>query len=339
MARDALIIIRRHAFATFLEAGLRRCGVLEGDRVLAAVSGGADSTALLIGLAAVASLNHWKLDLHIAHVQHHLRPDAEADAEFVRNLAERFGLRFHRRDIHPATEGQNLEAASRKLRYAALLDIAAEVDADSIATAHHAEDQLETVLMRLIRGASVRGLGGMAHRRRLGDRVLIRPMLDLSRDTGRALLAAAEQPWREDATNADVSRLRAALRTNVIPALTQISDSAVAKACDTADRLRETASLVDALIRAAERRHLKQLNDHTTQMDRTAARRMHRELLAGIIRHQCLAHGAAADRLGLSTMDQILSVARDARGDQREFTLSNNVKLTITAQHLTWSHP
>lgn len=237
---DAIIVMRRHAFAGAVEAGLARCGVGAGDRVLIACSGGADSVALLLASASLATLDKWALDVHVAHVHHHLRDDADDDAKFVADLAERFDLRHHRRDIHPGDAPGNTEANARLARYEALADIAQAIDADHIATAHHADDQLETLLMRIIRGTGPRGMRGILPVRRCtsdGGR-LIRPMLVVTHDEAIAYLRACDHPWREDHTNADRSRTRARLRADVLPVLKSINPKASQNAAKTAERLR-----------------------------------------------------------------------------------------------------
>lgn len=237
---DALIVMRRHAFATAVEVGFTRCGVGAGDRVLVACSGGADSVALLLATAALASLDKWALDVHVAHVHHHLRNEADDDAKFVADLAERWTLHHHRRDIHPGDASGNVEANARLARYDALADIAQDIDADHIATAHHADDQLETILMRLVRGSGPRGLRGILPVRRCTPQSgrLIRPMLGTTHDEAIAYLRESHQPWREDHTNADTTRTRARLRAEVLPVLKSLNPKAAQNANKTAQRLR-----------------------------------------------------------------------------------------------------
>ncbi|NBC10332.1 MAG: tRNA lysidine(34) synthetase TilS, partial [Planctomycetes bacterium] len=158
--------IAYHPLMRRLTHGLRRrCGVGEGEAILVAVSGGADSVALLRGLRLLALKRRWRLRLHVGHVQHHLRPpeEAEADAAFVQSLADELSLPFRRRDLE--VPAGNTEAQARRQRYAALTRMAQEAGASLIATGHHADDHLETILMRLLRGTRARGLRGIAWRR------------------------------------------------------------------------------------------------------------------------------------------------------------------------------
>jgi len=129
-----------------------------GETVLVAVSGGADSVALLHVLADLAEA--WRLRLHVLHVDHQLRPDSPADADFVRALGARLGVSVDVVTVTVDSRG-SLEAAARESRYAALEAGAARVGAHRIALGHTADDQAETVLMRLLEGAGVRGLAGI----------------------------------------------------------------------------------------------------------------------------------------------------------------------------------
>lgn len=263
-----------HPLMRRLTHGLRRrCGVREGDAILVATSGGADSVALLRGLHLLAPRRRWRLRLHVGHVQHHLRPaeDAEADAVFVQTLAGELSLPFHRRDIE--VPAGNTEAEARKRRYTALDEIAQEAESSLIATAHHADDHLETILMRLLRGTTARGLRGIAWRREMKAEkrqqkvresksrktenaqafapsairhppstiapALIRPMLAATHGEAIDFLNTIGQAWREDPTNADRSRTRARLRHEVLPVLRDLRPSVARKVLELSDSLRE----------------------------------------------------------------------------------------------------
>jgi len=223
--------------------GLRhRCGVGEGDRLLIACSGGADSVAMLRALHLLHQRRRWQLTLTVAHVQHHLRPDdlAEGDATFVQQLATELGLAHLRRDIHPGKEAGNAEANARQLRYQALADMARQVDATHIATAHHGDDQLETVLMALLRGTTAKGLRGIAWQRPLENGPpLIRPLLGATHAQALSFLTQLDQPWREDTTNQDRSRTRARLRHDVLPILRELRPSVARKVVEMTDSLRD----------------------------------------------------------------------------------------------------
>jgi tRNA(Ile)-lysidine synthase len=184
-----------------------------GERVLVAVSGGPDSTALLDALGVLAP-GHG-LTLAVGHVDHGLRgPESRADAAAVRALAERVGIAC---TVLTAAvpPGANLESRARDVRHRALGRLARELDASCIAFGHTQDDQVETILLRLLRGTGRRGLGGMAPRR---GRVW-RPLLGATRADVRRHLALAGLPYRLDRTNADLGHTRNRLRRLVVPLL------------------------------------------------------------------------------------------------------------------------
>ena len=191
-----------------------------GDVVVAAVSGGADSTALLRLLVELRE--DLRLDIHVAHFNHMLRDDADGDASFVADTARALGLAFHQGSGDPRAQvgsGRSLEDAARRLRYAFLTSVARAAGAQAIATGHTLDDQAETVLMRLLRGAGPWGLAGIPPVRTHAGVRLIRPLLDVPRAAVEASLRAAGVGWREDETNRDLAMLRNRMRAVLIPAL------------------------------------------------------------------------------------------------------------------------
>jgi tRNA(Ile)-lysidine synthase len=184
-----------------------------GDHILVAVSGGPDSTALLAALADVAAER--RLRLTAATIDHGLR-GAESVAECARvaALARDLGTGFETRAV-PIVPGPGFETRARTVRYRALGAIATGVGATSIAVGHTRDDQVETVLMRLLRGAGRRGLGGM--RRRRGR--LWRPLLAVTRADVRRYLAEAGLGFAVDRSNADLRHTRNRLRRLLVPLL------------------------------------------------------------------------------------------------------------------------
>jgi tRNA(Ile)-lysidine synthase len=186
--------------------------------VLAAVSGGADSTALLLGLHRLAP--ELGIRLVAAHLHHGLRGEAaDGDLAFVRALCRRLQVplvaaRWDTR-ARMRRRGWSGQDGLRRLRREFLIQAARRVGATRIATAHTADDQLETLLLRLGRGAGLAGLGAMSARRG----AWIRPLLDASRAAIEADLRAVGQPWREDASNLDPRYARNRVRLEAVPAL------------------------------------------------------------------------------------------------------------------------
>lgn len=185
-----------------------------GTRVLVACSGGLDSVALL---RAMCELGLWSVE--VATVDHGLRDGAADDAAFVANVAQQSGVPAHvlrvdaRRDL--ALHGP--EAAARRARYTALEECAALVGADCVATAHTADDQAETWVMRAATGSGSRGLGGIPIRRG----IFARPWLSVRRDAIVAFARARSLEWREDPSNGDPRFLRNRIRADVTPAMTR----------------------------------------------------------------------------------------------------------------------
>lgn len=193
-----------------------------GHRVAVAISGGADSVALALWLHAHA---HRVTLAGLIHVNHHLRgDDSDRDEVFCRALAGRMGVPIEVIQA-PITHarGRSPEAAARTARYRAFADAAVKLAASRVATAHTADDQAETVLLRLLRGATSRGLSGIRAARGL----YVRPLLACRRADLRAWLSAAGETWREDVTNADRSIARNRVRHDLLPVIEQIAPGAV----------------------------------------------------------------------------------------------------------------
>ena len=198
-----------------------------GDRVGIAVSGGADSVALLRAMHAANGAGRTALGvgLSVVHVHHGIRgAAADEDAAFVAELAAGLDvpLHLHRADAPARAQSQKetLEEAARNVRYAYFQELMTTGGLDAVATAHTLDDQAETVLMKLLRGAWTEGLGGispvvMCAR---GGRV-VRPLLGVRRAEIVSYLQSICQPWREDATNQDIAHTRNRVRHELMPAL------------------------------------------------------------------------------------------------------------------------
>lgn len=324
----------QHPFVKVVAKALRhRCGVKKGAKLVAAVSGGADSVALLVTLADLAVRHAWRLELAVAHVQHHLRDDqgdAEQDAAFVAQLTKKLNLVFMRADLNLSKCGGNLEAHARRQRYEALGEMATQFGAEHVVVAHHADDQLETVLMRLLRGASVQGLAGMAWRRRLAADspiTLLRPMLAVDRAAVHRVLRDLGQTWREDPTNADPTRVRARLRQQVLPALHAISADAPQKAVRLGSHLRQIARWLDQTVNEAARDIVRYECD--TTLDRAAARQLPRVVLGALLRRLLVASGCHGDKLGQRALQPLLTAIRDRQGGHRQFKLGAHTHIVV----------
>jgi tRNA(Ile)-lysidine synthase len=191
--------------------------------VVVAVSGGADSCALLAALVQLRAAGGG--EIVAAHFNHGLRgAAAEADAEFVCDFGERLGVRVvvGRGDVASAAAlvGDGLEAAARTARYQFLLEIAQRHGARYVATAHTADDQVETILHRIVRGTGIAGLAGMRAARPMSEAVtLVRPLLALRRSDVLDYLAARGLAHRDDETNAETRFTRNRIRRELLPRL------------------------------------------------------------------------------------------------------------------------
>jgi tRNA(Ile)-lysidine synthase len=206
------------------------CALGRGARLLAAVSGGPDSLAMLDVLARLAPKLGFEL---VAHgVDHGLRPEAAAELDLAETHAARLGVHFTRTSVRVAPGG-NLQARARALRYEALEAAREHLGATLIATAHHADDRAETVLLRLLRGAGPKGLAVLPPR--AGDR--IRPLLRARKADILAHLERHRIAFAEDPSNRDRRYLRARVREEVLPLLAELSPGIVGHLNALADEL------------------------------------------------------------------------------------------------------
>jgi tRNA(Ile)-lysidine synthase len=209
-----------------LELGLDRKHLSAGMRVGVAVSGGADSVALLRALLGLAP--EMGLVLHLIHVEHGLRgAESEADAAFAATLASEHALPLHMRRVDTAArvreQKETIEEAARHLRYAYFRELLAEGVVDAVATAHTRDDQAETVLLKLLRGAWTEGLSGIHPVVTCERGVIVRPLLNVGRAEIEAYLRELGQPWREDSTNADTKFTRNRVRHELLPELKKMN--------------------------------------------------------------------------------------------------------------------
>jgi len=245
MAGSLLNTIRH----TVEKQGLLRAG----ERVGVAVSGGADSVALLLVLIELRK--QLGIVLSVAHFNHKLRgKNSDQDEKFVARLAAKHGLVFHagRMDVGAKAKRDkaNLEDTGRRARYEFFEGLVQSGHVDKVAVAHTADDQAETVMGHILRGTGLAGLGGIHPR--VGH--VVRPLLGVRRGELRAYLKSKKQAWREDATNRDTARMRARIRKKLMPLLEKQFQAAVVEHLATlAELAREDEAFLDAMVSDAMR--------------------------------------------------------------------------------------
>jgi tRNA(Ile)-lysidine synthase len=203
-----------------------RSNIKPGDRICVAISGGADSVALLLAIHAANSTPRESLGIGLsaAHVHHGLRgAEADVDQQFVEDLCISLDipLHLHRASVpdRVAQTHETIEEAARAVRYDFFSTIISSGHADSILTAHTLDDQAETVLMKLLRGAWTEGLGAIHPIITLPKGKILRPFLNTRRADIETFLKSIHQPWREDSTNSDTAFTRNKIRHELLPQL------------------------------------------------------------------------------------------------------------------------
>jgi len=241
---------RERSFARHWSALARSARIGPTDGLVCALSGGADST-LLLHLAASADP---RAKLIAVHVDHGLRgEESDADAEFCSQLCKELGVLLVRRRVKLAADGPSLEARARQARYRVLAEEARRHGCSTVLTGHHADDALETVLIRWVRGTDLSGLTGPRLRNPLGPDLdtdaldsettitVVRPLLGLRREEVRRLLTANELEWREDSSNQSSAFKRNRVRNELLPRIEE------ACGADAIDALRAFGTAVESL--------------------------------------------------------------------------------------------
>ncbi len=336
------MVAARHSLVKCVARALRHEYGAHEARLLVGVSGGCDSVALLRAVNFLRSRRSFKHEIVVGHVQHHLRDEAaEEDARFVQGMAKGLGLVYDRADLD-LSGAANVEQAARDGRYAALIGMAEKHGCGLIATAHHADDQLETLLMRMLRGSAAAGLRGIVAERELdGTEVrLIRPMLEVTRAAAEDFLRQIGQSWREDHTNADVTRMRARLRHEVLPVLREIQTDAPEKAVGLADHMRALDELVKKQVVLLMRQVLP---EGPAEIEDGAARvRLNRALLRAtepvvllpFLKEIVQVAGRNPDRVGRRVLEPLLKAIKDRHGHERVFDVGSGVVLVLSRDHL-----
>lgn len=315
-----------------VERAVRRERLLEpGMRVAVACSGGADSVALLRLLDELKE--PLGLRLLVVHLNHQLRgAESDADEGLVRQLAERLGLEcvVQREDVagRAKRERLNLEEAGRRARIDFFTSLIAEGKADAVALAHTLDDQAETVLARIVRGAGTRGLAGIYPVVERAAGRLVRPLLGMRRAALRAFLSEREQAWREDTSNLDRDRLRNRIRLELLP---QLNPAAIEHLGRLAAQAREEESFWSALIEERYRALVTRAGDafelevaalltpapELACLHARAAREAQRALARRVLRRTLAAVRGDLRRLTQTHVQNVLRLAEEGQSGQR----------------------
>ncbi|CAN5778589.1 tRNA lysidine(34) synthetase TilS [soil metagenome] len=287
-------------FALHLQAS----GLLSDvERPLVALSGGLDSVCLLHLLRFAVT----PVAVEAAHFDHAMRPDSGADADWVRGLctAWRVPLALGRAERPPRSE-----AAARDMRYAFLHEAAERIGAGAILTAHHADDQAETVLFRLARGTGLTGLAGIPARRGL----IARPLLPFTRAELRAYAHACGLRWREDVSNRSLRFARNRIRHTVLPALESTRPGAARRIARLAERAAEAESAWQAVTRTAVADALVERFPSGYALARDRMLAYHPHVRARVIRHLLNELGSRPGRSGTRAAVEFISSGASGSG-------------------------
>ncbi|MEE2906195.1 MAG: tRNA lysidine(34) synthetase TilS [Planctomycetota bacterium] len=316
---------RRHPLVHEIERGFRwACGGEAPGPVVLAVSGGRDSMALLIASAVLREHDTFAILPRVVHVHHHLRPEADDEAEHVLAVAAVLDVPAEVRHLKsPAhTPGD-----ARRLRYEALQQAAMACRSNLVATGHHAEDQLETILAALGRGAGPSGLAGMPRRRTLEDDVsLVRPMLSVSRMDAEALCRAAGTRWCDDPGNVDINTQRGRLRRDVLPVLEAMWPGVASRAAAGADLQSVAATALEGLVTSVFG-----TSDRQT-WSRLELSGLPIAVIASGLRRAVLACGPlGSDGVSHSALFAAAEAVGDRRDHRRRYELGGGIEIIVEA--------
>lgn len=287
-----------------------------GEKILVAVSGGADSVALLSVLHGLRE--RLGISLVGVHLNHGFRgAESDADAEFVASLCRRLSIPCHIRVIDVpsllASSGGSAQEVSREERLAFYRTVATEEGAAAVALGHHRDDQAETVLLHLLRGSGARGMAGMSPMTVLGGLRLVRPLLEESRTDIEAYLQEAGLSFRTDSSNATNYYARNLLRNEAMPLLKNINPGIVEAVARTAELLRDEDALLDELTETLWSECTSRQDDRVIlQID--ALSRVHVALQRRLVRRAWLAVSGGSSDLDAVHVADVLGLTRRQRG-------------------------
>jgi len=297
---------------------IQREGMIDaGDGVLVGVSGGSDSVALLLSLLSLKRRGRLRCGLHVAHLNHMLRgAEADADERFVRRLCARLriGLTAERRDVRTFASEKKLtiEEAAREVRYDFLLEVAKREGCNRIAVGHNADDNVETITQRIIRGTGVRGLAGIPPVREMSSRpriVVIRPLIRMWRCDIESYLRARGERWRTDSSNLRDDYLRNRIRNRLIPLLEAEYNAEVKRAVLRLGEIaREVTGYIEQEAAKAERAALLKADRNEVVIDTGAIRSIPAAVQQALLRRVLERLGVPLKGMGLEGFRRLMSL-------------------------------
>ncbi len=309
--------------------------LIHAGGAVVAVSGGADSMALLHGLHAVNTMRDCGWRLHVAHLDHGLRGDSPQAAEFVQQIASDLGLpcSARERNVHDLSQsaGTSIEEAARNARYAFLEDVARQQRLQTVAVAHHADDQAETVLHRILRGTGLTGLAGIPERRPIredGDIEIVRPLLTLRRSDLLAYLHRKRLSWLEDATNQDIhAATRNRIRHDLLPMIaTHVNPEIVPALARLAEHADRSSRALRQLARGAFSGIVLDSPTGEVLLGASALASLPRALQAEVVVLSLALLGVARQSIGFERIEAVADLA-DGEGHPRRIELAGGVSV------------
>jgi len=291
------------------------------SHILIGVSGGADSIALLHALATLPKsssfiVHHSSFSLSVAHLNHGIRAEAADDARFVEDVCRKSRIPFYTAtaDIPgiSAATGTSLEMAARDARYKFFADTAADIGAAAVATAHTQDDQAETLLLKLCRGAGSAGLDGIAAKTEINGLMVIRPMLSVSRAEVENFLNENRISRVEDATNADKKFKRNRIRHDILPRLKQHLNPRIKEA------LARTAAIMSEdnifMEQQAEMALESAINNTSRDLAVKALQNAPAAIRRRMLRQWLISNGITSQQMRFDVIEHIVQIITAAKG-------------------------